>query len=166
MGFWGTVLVCHGPVPVDELTAVVERSEGITEHRWLTGGWQLARYEGGELSEDVPELLAELLAETGHPALAAFIMDDDTASVEGASAAGHWRACLARDVMASYCEDDGVPLSAVYLRPRAAARAAAVWARAATGADPDPDRLRALFAVRDCFSAEGVFDEVLSALGL
>jgi hypothetical protein len=166
VGFWGTVLVCRGSVPVDELAAVAERSEGITEHRWLPGGWQLARYDGDELAEDVPELLGGLFAETGQPALAAFVMDDDTASVEGVSVAGRWCACLVRDPMANHCEDEGVRFSAAYLRPRAAARAAAAWARAATGADPDPARLRELFAVRDCFSAEGLLDDLLSAMGV
>jgi hypothetical protein len=92
-------------------------------------------------------------------------MDSDTVIVEGFSVVGgFWRACLVREAMRGYCEDEG-DFSA-YLPAGAAAAAAAGWAVEA-GLVPDRVELEAVFAVEEVdLFAEELFFTMLRCLGL
>ena len=167
MGLWGSFVVGRAAVPLPELTAVAERSEGIEDHQSYADGWQVGQYPGPELAHDAAALLTEVAAETGAPALTGFVLDSDTIVVEGYSEPhGYWRACLVRHAMQGYCEDDGEDFDAVYPTPEQATGAALRWAGDA-GLTPDPDAVRETFQVEqvDLF-AEGLFFELLHALGI
>lgn len=164
MGFWGSYVVCRSGTPLDELQAVVERHDGIDEHEYPPGGWQVGRYPGPEPAGEGPVLLAELAKEAGVPALTGFVLDSDTVFVESFSArAGHWRSCLVREAAEAYCEDED--FDAEFPRPEAAARFAVAWAREA-GLTPDPPGLLEVFAVEDTDFAEELFFRLLGRLGV
>ncbi|MCX4974934.1 hypothetical protein [Streptomyces sp. NBC_00620] len=166
MGFWGSFVVCRSETPLDELSAVVERHDGIEEHWRRADGWQVGQYPGPELADDAPALLAELVEETGAPALTGFVLDSDAVHVEGFSVAGgHWKACLAREATEAYCEDDDEDFDAEFPSPEAAARAAAAWASAA-GRTPDMPGLAEVFAEEDSDFAEELFFRLLDKLGM
>lgn len=167
MGFWGSFVVCRAAVPLPELTAVADRSEGIEDLQSYPDGWQVGQYSGPELAHDATALLTEVAAETGAPALTGFVLDSDAIVVEAYSKPrGYWRACLVRQAMQGYCEDDGEDFHAVYLTPDQATTAALGWALDA-GLTPDPAAVHTVFQVEEVeMFAEGLFFDLLKALGI
>jgi len=165
MGFWGSFVLARAEQEsLLDLPPVTSRSEGLEEEVRL-GDWRLGRFEGPELAQDAGALLADLVAATGAPALTAFVLDSDAVVVDGLSAAGPWRACLAREAMRGYCEDDGEDFG-IYPSATAAAAAAADWAREA-GCTPDEQFLERVFATDEAdLFAEDLFTSLLQALGL
>ncbi|MFD5626946.1 hypothetical protein [Streptomyces sp. NPDC127072] len=94
------------------------------------------------------------------------MLDSDAVHVEGFSmAGGHWKACLAREATAAYCEDDGGDFDAEFPPPEAAARAAATWASAAART-PNLPGLVEVFAEEDVDFAEELFFRLLDRLGV
>lgn len=94
------------------------------------------------------------------------MLDSDTVFVKGFSpAAGHWRACLAREAAEAYCEDDDEDFDTEFPLPEPAAQAAAAWAREA-GLTPDPSALLATLAEEDSDFAEELFFRLLYQLGI
>ena len=58
---------------------------------------------GGQYDGDLPGALDALVAETGTPALAAFVLDSDCAAVEGLTPAGvRWEGCLHPGIAQAY----------------------------------------------------------------
>jgi hypothetical protein len=167
VGFWGSFVVCRAATPLFELNTVAERSEGIDWHQECPGGWQVGQYQGPELAEDSQPLLIELAVETGAPTLTGFVLDSDAVAVEGYSPGhGHWLACLAREAMRSYSEQDGEDFDAVFPSAEAATAAATRWA-ADAGLRPDPREVQRVFCVdRADPLAEELFLSLLAGLGV
>lgn len=167
MGFWGSFLVCRTAGSVLDLAAVVERTEGLDDEHTYLGGWRVGQFSGPELADNAARMLAELVGETNAPALTGFVLDSDAVIVEGLSrVTGYWRACLAREAMEGYCEDDGQDFHAQFPTAEQATASAVGWATHA-GLTPDPDALLRTFqtAQADLF-AEELFFTMLTHLGL
>ncbi|MCX5557280.1 hypothetical protein [Streptomyces sp. NBC_00038] len=170
MGFWGSFVVCRSEAPLDGLSAVIERHDGMQEH-WRraggrAGGWQVGQYSGPDLADDASALVAELAGETGAPALTGFVLDSDAVHVEGFSVAGgHWKACLVREATEAYCEDDDEDFDAEFPSAEAAAHTAAAWASEA-GRTPDLPGLVEVFAQEDSDLAEELLFRLLDELGV
>ncbi|MCU1681920.1 MAG: hypothetical protein JWQ81_2659 [Amycolatopsis sp.] len=165
MGFWGTFVTCRTDSALTDLRAIAMRSEGL-DYQWRTkNGWQVGQYDRLELGDDAPAMLADLAAETGHPTLCAFVLDSDAIQIDGFSENGHWRACLARESMRDYCEDDDEDFDFVFLPPETAVKQAARWSDNA-GYGPNLVGLRAVFSTEEAVSAaEDLFFELLEHLG-
>lgn len=164
MGFWGTLVVCHSEKQPEHLSALAHRHQGA-DHQWQTpNGWQVIQYDRLELGDDTSAMLSDLAIETGAPTLCAFVLDSDAAQVDGYSDDGPWRACLARETMRDYCEDDDEEFDLLFPDPETAARAAARWSRRA-GRIPDTGRLLDVFRAEEVESAvEDLFEILLECL--
>jgi hypothetical protein len=93
MGFWGTFLVARSERPLPELDGVRDLADHVIWHGKGQDGWQAVQLhrapEGwgppmtGE--DDREDLLKSVLAQTGHPVLAAIVLDSDGAQLIGYS---------------------------------------------------------------------------------
>jgi hypothetical protein len=166
MGFWVSFVLVRGQRSVLEWPALAEYEDSLG-HEEQHGPWLLARFEGGDLEGHGEALIPDLAQESGAPALMGFVLDSDAVELDACSASGgYWRACLVRNVMRGYCEDDDSDFG-VYLLPSAAVAAAASWAKDA-GLTSQLPALETVFAVEEAemFEAENVFFDLLRALGL
>src|SRR3982751_955369 len=94
MGYTGRILVARSPRPLSELAAVDE----VLDEATYRGEWRSAQLDG-----DLPGALPTLVAETGAPALSAFILDSDVADVEALSPGGvAWHVYLHGETAQSY----------------------------------------------------------------
>jgi hypothetical protein len=143
---------------------LARRRQGA-DYRWQRpNGWQVIQFDRLELGDDTSAMLADLATETGAPTLCAFVLDSDAAQVDGYSGGGPWRACLARESMRDYYEDDEEEFDLLFPDPETAARAAASWA-SRVGRTPDTGRLLDVFRAEEADSAvEELFDALLEGL--
>ncbi|GAA3340052.1 hypothetical protein GCM10020358_26160 [Amorphoplanes nipponensis] len=152
MGYSGHVLIARGERPLSE-SGVLAPVQVLHESGYA-GGWQRAQLDG-----DLPGALDALLAQTGAPALVAYIMDSDLADVSAASPGGvRWRAYLHQET----AEDYGAP--ALPQSTDEVVTQALAWA-AEAGLAPDREAVRAALLAGHTF-AEETLDELVEALGI
>jgi hypothetical protein len=112
MGYWGYLVAAKSDVPLDTLPELSTFGDEYVEVEPLGDGWQLAWVAG---TTDNPLTGAQALAKTtGHPALAALILDSDCGPVAAADPQGTtWSGTLAKSMaIDSYdMPDDGIPLA-------------------------------------------------------
>lgn len=112
MGYWGYLVAAKSDGPLGELAELAAFGDEYLEVEALHDGWQLAWVAG---ANENPLVGAQLLAKaTGHPALAALVLDSDCGPVAAAEPQGsNWSGTLAKSMaMNSYeMPDDGVPLA-------------------------------------------------------
>jgi hypothetical protein len=113
MGYWGYLVAAKSDEPLDTLPELSAFGDEYVEVKPLTNGWQQAWVAG---ANDNPLVGARsLAAATGHPVLAALILDSDCGPVAAASPSGSsWTATLAKSTaIDSYdMPDDGIPATA------------------------------------------------------
>ncbi|MYW68457.1 hypothetical protein GTY65_30930 [Streptomyces sp. SID8379] len=169
MGYWGYYVVARSEHPLkgldalggvrDELALLEERAD-----RWQV--WECPG--GGGEGQQTPDVgsMNTLAAETGSPALFAYVMDSRCAVVEAAAPhSGAWTTCLGRAEMAGYLGGDEIALEDYFLPPGDAAERAVAWAAEGgrtVGGAPLLDVLRA----RPEPSAEELFFRFLDRLGV
>ncbi|MEV0284001.1 MULTISPECIES: hypothetical protein [unclassified Kribbella] len=113
MGYWGYLVATKSDVPLDQLAELATFGEDYVRVEPLHDGWQLAWVAGANVD---PLVGAELLAKaTGHPVLAAFILDSDCGPVAAATPDGlTWSGTLAKSMAINSYEmpDDGITQTA------------------------------------------------------
>jgi hypothetical protein len=93
MGFWGTLVAARLERPLEELAALKDHADRTRSCADRGDGWQVGQVRGGP--DDYEGVLSELMAETGHPVLGAYVLDSDSAHVVGFSpVAGRWATWL------------------------------------------------------------------------
>ena len=105
MGFWGTFIVARAAEPLPELPALRHAAESVVWHGRGPDGWQAVQVHRGPdgwESSDLPArweaTLRALMEQSGHPVLAAVVMDSDGAQLIGYSpGAGRWGGWLMLD---------------------------------------------------------------------
>jgi hypothetical protein len=129
MGYWGYYVVARSGQPLDKCEALSGVREELTLLEERADGWQVWECPGGgEQARDVGSMNA-LAAETGAPALFAYVMDSACAVVEAAGPeSGAWTACLGRAAMTGYIGGDERALEDYFLTPGDAAERAVGWA--------------------------------------
>ncbi|WP_432944822.1 hypothetical protein ACQPXM_03920 [Kribbella sp. CA-253562] len=109
MGYWGYLVAAKSDEPLDTLPELATFGEEYVEVKPLANGWQQAWVAG---ANDNPVIGAQqLAAATGHPVLAALILDSDCGPVAAATPSGAtWSATLAKSTaIDSYdMPDDGI----------------------------------------------------------
>jgi len=138
MGFWGFLVAAK----MDEPTGLTD----VLSTEDIGGGWRLFQTGG---SGDPGQLAQRLSAQTGQPALAAFVLDSDCAVLAGAtSPADGWQIA----VHPATLEDYGAPTDD-FLDGQAAVDAALGWSRAA-GFAPDPGTVATAIAAHEVLAEE------------
>jgi hypothetical protein len=130
MGYWGYYVVAASERPLKEIEALsgVRDELALLEER--AGGWQVWECHGGsdEQARDIGSMNS-LAAQTGSPALFAYVMDSRCAVVEAAAPrSGAWTTCLGRTSMAEFIGGDERALEDYFLPPGDAADRAVAWA--------------------------------------
>jgi hypothetical protein len=140
-------VVCRSGQPLADVAVINDRDEGLIWSQSFAGNWQVGQYEGDELARNARNLLSELLLSTGAPALTGVVYDSDCVDVEAIShTGGHWRACLDREAMAAYLEDEEIALEDRFLDPDTACDRAMAWASEAGLPAPNLTELHDLLA--------------------
>ncbi|WP_306317680.1 MULTISPECIES: hypothetical protein [unclassified Streptomyces] len=166
MGYWGYYVVARSERPLDKCEALSAVRGELTLLEERADGWQVWECPGGgEQTRDVGSMNT-LAAETGAPALFAYVMDSVCAVVEAAGPhSGAWTACLGRTAMAGYIGGDERALEDYFLPPADAAERAVGWAAECgrkVAAEPLDQVLRATAEP----SAEEAFFRFLDRLGV
>ncbi|MFI6880145.1 hypothetical protein ACIBL6_42550 [Streptomyces sp. NPDC050400] len=167
MGYWGYYVVARSGRPLKELEALGGVRDELTLLEERAEGWQVWECPGGsgEQTRDVGSMNS-LAAETGSPALFAYVMDSDCAVVEAAAPeSGAWTTCLGRTAMAGYIGGDERSLEDYFLPPRDAAERAVAWAAECGRTVPEQPLHDVLRADADP-SAEELFFRFLDRLGV
>jgi len=152
MGYTGRILVARSPRPLSELAAV--EADAVLHETTARGDWRSARLDG-----DLSEAAETLVAETGAPALTAFILDSDIADVEALTPAGvAWHVYLHEATARGYGAPE-LPHTVDEVTGLALA-----WS-AEAGLTADPAAVRTALGAKNVF-AEETFDELLVALGV
>lgn len=112
MGYWGYLVAAKSDGQLDELDELATFGDEYVRVEPLHDGWQQAWVAG---ANENPLIGAQLLAKTtGHPVLAAFILDSDCGPVAAADPQGStWSGTLAKSMAIDSYEmpDDGIPLA-------------------------------------------------------
>ncbi|MFF5076055.1 hypothetical protein ACFY36_03315 [Actinoplanes sp. NPDC000266] len=148
MGFSGRIIVARtgGPYKAGAVPVVWEEDRG--------DGWWWIQLDGDE-----PGALAGLVAETGLPALWAYVLDSDVADVEGLTPAGRrWRTYLHAEV----AEQFGAP--PLEQSPGEVLAAALEWA-AQAGLTADPAAISEALGAHNV-EAEETLGALVTALGV
>ena len=149
MGYTGRIVVARSSAP---LTAPAD-AEVLNESSYA-GGWRATQLDG-----DLRNALPTLVAQTGAPAITAFILDSDVADVEAATpAGGYWHVYLHPKKAADY----GAP--ELGQTPAEVFEQALAWA-AEAGLTADGEAVRTALDATNVF-AEETFYELLAALGI
>ncbi|ADB29854.1 hypothetical protein Kfla_0734 [Kribbella flavida DSM 17836] len=113
MGYWGYLVAAKSDQPLHELPELSAFGDEYVEVKPLSNGWQQVWVAG---ANDNPLTGAQSLATvTGHPVLAALILDSDCGPVSAATPPGAtWSGTLAKSIAVdSYAmPDDNIPASA------------------------------------------------------
>lgn len=118
MGFWGTYIAARADQPLPELPALRSAAESVIWHGQGTDGWQVVRVRRGpdgwsssELPGQWEVTLTSLMAQAGHPVLAAVVLDSDGAQLIGYSpVAGRWGGWLMLDRIIGHIVPDAWPM--------------------------------------------------------
>jgi hypothetical protein len=158
MGYWGYLVAAKSDVPLDTLPELSTFGDDYVRIEPLQDGWQQAWVAG---TEENPLTGARLLAKaTGHPVIAALILDSDCGPIAAATPSdGTWTATLAKSTAIDTYQmpDDGMTAPA-------ATASFALWAQS-TGLPADHDlALQALDP--DATSPESLFSLLLEATGI
>ncbi|WP_338699758.1 hypothetical protein V2W30_24450 [Streptomyces sp. Q6] len=130
MGYWGYYVVARSGRPLKELESLAGVRDEMTLLEERADDWQVWECPGGggEPTPDVGSMNA-LAAETGAPALFAYVMDSRCAVVEAAAPqSGAWTTCLGRAAMGQYIGGGELSLEDYFLPPDDAAGHAVAWA--------------------------------------
>jgi hypothetical protein len=198
MGFWGTFIVGRSEQSLLGYPALTEVSDAIGWHGRGSDGWQVVQVDNGPAGWDThyppgawEAMLTALMEQTGHPVLAATILDSDGGQLIGYSPrAGRWGGWLQLDtIISAYDLDDFSPeysgagdihdqagyqrhldalrqrLSAAAGPPGATAAPLAIAWAAEAGLKPDAPAVAAALDGEDAF-AENLFYKLLVALGV
>jgi len=137
MGFWGSFLLCRSGQPLDEIEAINDRGAGPVWSRAFGSSWQVGQYLGEYILDDARALLEDLGRITGAPTLTGHVLASDCVDVRAyALKSAHFTACLDRQSMANYLEEQGATLADRFLAPDAAVSKAISWANEG-GLEPD-----------------------------
>lgn len=117
MGFWGTFIVTRADEPLPELPALRDAAESVMWHGRGPGGWQAVQvhrgpdgWESADLPASWEATLRALMAQSGHPVLAAVVLDSDGAQLIGYSPeAGRWGGWLMLDCIIGHIVPDAWP---------------------------------------------------------
>jgi hypothetical protein len=98
VGYWGTFIVARSGQPVTELEGLKASADQVAWQRTGGDGWQVVQihrgpdeYDSQTLPADWERLLVAVMEQTGHPVLAAVVLDSDGAQLIGYSPkAGRW----------------------------------------------------------------------------
>ncbi|MFJ8820248.1 hypothetical protein ACIREE_00535 [Streptomyces sp. NPDC102467] len=167
MGYWGYYVVASSARPLKELEALSGVRDELTLLEERAGQWQVWECPGGGDGppRDVGSMNS-LAAETGSPALFAYVMDSRCAVVEAAAPqSGAWTTCLGRTAMTGFIGGDERSLEDYFLPAADAADRAVAWAAECgrtVAAKPLSDVLRAAAQP----SAEELFFRFLDRLGV
>ena len=200
MGYWGTFIVARSDQPVMQLDGLKAAADMVSWQRAGGDGWQVAQIHRGPDGWDSPalpaeweRLLASVVEQTGHPVLAAVVLDSDGAQLIGyAPGTGRWGGWLMLDRIVAYLDPAALPyvyedengetqvdegedyqrrfrvarerLYQVGPPARIAAQLAVRWAGEA-GYSPGVEAVAAVLAGHEVF-AEDLFFRLLDVLGL
>jgi hypothetical protein len=113
MGFWGSYVVLRSERPAMELPGLRVAAGRAVWSRTGDDGWQVVQIHRGPPGWDTGELdrtLAAVMEQTGHPVLAAVVLDSDGAQLIGYSPeAGRWGGWLMLDRIICHIEPDTLP---------------------------------------------------------
>jgi hypothetical protein len=98
VGFWGTYIVACAGQPVTELEGLEASADQVVWQRTGGDGWQVVQvhrgpdgYDATALPAAWERLLVSVMEQTGHPVLAAVVLDSDGVQLIGYSPkAGRW----------------------------------------------------------------------------
>ncbi|AZI58095.1 hypothetical protein EH165_08030 [Nakamurella antarctica] len=166
--FTGSLVICKTAKSLDEVEALTSRDEGLEGTSLLPGGWQLGQYYGEDIEREIADVLVDLVAETGSPALSGFVWDSECVLVSAYSEqTGLWRACLDHEagtqMLQEECDED---INDMYLPADQAAERALKWAQEA-GLTPIAQDLHDVFhADKGEGQANKLFYDLTFALGI
>ncbi|TDO57433.1 hypothetical protein EV651_111159 [Kribbella sp. VKM Ac-2571] len=127
MGYWGYLVAAKSDLPLDALPTSSTFGDEYVRVEPIGDGWQLAWVAG---TTDNPLTGSQALARTtGHPVLAALIVDSDCGPVAAADPQGStWSGTLAksRAIDSYHMPDDGISPSAAVASFRSWSEAAAL----------------------------------------
>jgi hypothetical protein len=117
VGFWGTLVVARSGRPLEELDGLKAAAHHVA-WRWTGGdGWQVVQlhrspdgYDSQRLPADWERLLVSVMEQTGHPVLAAVVLDSDGAQLIGYSPnAGRWGGWLMLERIVAHLDYTALP---------------------------------------------------------
>lgn len=116
MGFWGTFVVARSGRPLVELDGLKAAADRVA-WQWTGGdGWQVVQVHRGpkgyaqRLPADWERLLVAVMQQTGHPVLAAVVLDSDGAQLIGYSPkAGRWGGWLMLEGIVAHLDYTALP---------------------------------------------------------
>lgn len=117
MGFWGTFIVARSDRPVTELEGLKAAADQVAWQRTGGDGWQVVQvhrgpngYDSQTLPAGWERLLVSVMEQTGHPVLAAVVLDSDGAQLIGYSPnAGRWGGWLMLDRIITHLDSTAWP---------------------------------------------------------
>jgi hypothetical protein len=117
VGYWGTFIVARSGQPVMELEGLKASADRMVWQRRGGDGWQVVQIQRGPNGWDsrtLPaaweRLLVSVMEQTGHPVLAAVVLDSDGAQLIGYSPnAGRWGGWLMLERIISHLDPAALP---------------------------------------------------------
>jgi hypothetical protein len=92
VGYWGTFILARSGRPVTELDGLKAAADRVVWQRSGGDGWQVVQihrgpdgYDSERLPADWERLLVSVMEQTGHPVLAAVVLDSSGAQLIGYS---------------------------------------------------------------------------------
>jgi hypothetical protein len=117
VGYWGTFIVARSDQPVTELDGLKAAADQVAWQRTGGDGWQVVQIHRGPkgwdsrpLPADWERLLVFVMQQTGHPVLAAVVLDSDGAQLIGYSPhAGRWGGWLMLERIIAHLDPAALP---------------------------------------------------------
>jgi hypothetical protein len=117
VGYWGTFIVARSDRPVTELEALKAAADQAVWQRTGGDGWQVVQihrgpegYDSRTLPAGWERLLVSVMEQTGHPVLAAVVLDSDGAQLIGYSPnGGRWGGWLMLDRIITHLDPTAWP---------------------------------------------------------
>ena len=117
MGYWGTFIVARSDQPMMALEGLKAAADQVAWQRTGGDGWQVVQIHRGPngwdsrpLPADWERLLVAVMQQTGHPVLAAVVLDSDGAQLIGYSAnAGRWGGWLMLERIIGHLDPAAMP---------------------------------------------------------
>jgi hypothetical protein len=117
VGYWGTFILARSGRPVTELDGLKAAADRVVWQRSGGDGWQVVQihrgpdgYDSERLPADWERLLVSVMEQTGHPVLAAVVLDSSGAQLIGYSPnAGRWGGWLMLERIIPYLNPAAVP---------------------------------------------------------